>query len=180
MVFGAGVQARSHVEALCSVRPVDHIVVVSRTAERAEKLVGDLRAGGLHARTGVPEDVREADLVCTCTTSVVPVVEGGSIRPGTHVTAVGAYTPQMREIDAALVARSRLVVETRASALEEAGDLLMAIGEGAVGPDHIVADLGELVRGARVRRGPEDVTLFKSVGSAFEDLVVAEAALRVR
>jgi ornithine cyclodeaminase/alanine dehydrogenase-like protein (mu-crystallin family) len=180
VVFGAGVQARSHVEAMCAVRPIERVVVVSRTATRAEELANDLRTQGLEARTGAAEDVREADLVCTCTTSADPVVDGDLIRPGTHVTAVGAYTPRMREIDGALVARSRLVVETRSAALKEAGDLLLAIGEGAVGPDHIVADLSELVRGARVRRTPEEVTLFKSVGSAFEDLVVAEAALRAR
>jgi ornithine cyclodeaminase/alanine dehydrogenase-like protein (mu-crystallin family) len=177
-VFGAGVQARSHVEALRAVCPVELVIVVSRTAARADALVGDLRREGVEARTGTPDDAARAGLVCTCTTSATPVFDGALIRAGAHVTAVGAYTAAMRELDAALVARSRLVVETRAAALEEAGDLLMAIGDGAVDAGHIVADLKEVVHGAAVRRGPQDVTLFKSVGSAFEDLVVAEAALR--
>jgi ornithine cyclodeaminase/alanine dehydrogenase-like protein (mu-crystallin family) len=177
VMFGAGVQARSHLEALRAVRPVDRVIVVSRTVARADPLAAELRAEGLDARTGAEDDVAEADLVCTCTTSTTPVFDGALVRAGAHVTAVGAYTPAMRELDAALVARSRLVVETRGAALEEAGDLLMAIGDGAVGPNHIVADLKELVHGADVRKAPEDITLFKSVGSAFEDLVVAEAAL---
>jgi ornithine cyclodeaminase/alanine dehydrogenase-like protein (mu-crystallin family) len=178
VVFGAGVQGRAHVEAMRAVRPVDRVRIVSRTPERAEELAADLLADGLEAATGPPEVVAEADLVCTCTTSSTPVVDGRLVRGGAHVTAVGAYTPTMREIDSELVARSRLVVETREAALEEAGDLLMAIGDGVVDAGHIVADLQEVVRGAPARRGADDVTLFKSVGSAFEDLVVAEAALR--
>jgi ornithine cyclodeaminase/alanine dehydrogenase-like protein (mu-crystallin family) len=178
VVFGAGVQGKAHVEAMRAVCPVERVWVVSRTPGRAEALAADLRADGLEAATGTPEVVAEADLVCTCTTSSTPVMDGRTVRRGAHVTAVGAYTPTMREIDGELVARSRLVVETREAALAEAGDLLMAIGEGVVDAGHVVADLQELVRGATVRRGSEDVTLFKSVGSAFEDLVVAEAALR--
>jgi ornithine cyclodeaminase len=171
VVVGAGVQARSHVEAMREVRPVDRVMIVSRTAAHAEALADEVRGA-----VGEPEDVRGADLVCLCTSSPEPVVRG-PFAPGTHVNAIGAYTPRMREMDADAVASGRFVVEDRATALEEAGDLILAIDEGAVAEDHIVADLREVVRGAPVRRGPEEVTIFKSVGMAFEDLVVARAAL---
>jgi ornithine cyclodeaminase len=177
VVFGAGVQARAHVEAMRAVRPLERAVVVSRTRERAEALAAELRASGLAAEVGAPEAVAEADLVCTCTTSPTPVFDGRLLPPGAHVNAVGAYTPQTRELDEATILRARVVVETREAALAEAGDLLIPMREGRIGPEHVVADLAEVVRGAAVRRSAEDVTVFESVGVAFEDLVVARAAL---
>lgn len=177
VVFGAGVQARSHVEAMRAVRPVERVTIVSRSTPSAEALVDALRAEGLDAGVGVPDVVAEADLVCTCTTSPEPVLEGRLLAPGTHVNAVGAYTPETRELDDEAVRRARVVVETREVAMAEAGDLLIPIREGIVGVDHVAADLAELVAGAPVRRSPRDVTVFVSVGVAFEDLVVARAAV---
>lgn len=177
VVFGAGVQARSHVEAMRAVRAVEHVTVVSRTRERAEALAAELRASGLAAEVGEPEAVAEADLVCTCTTSPTPVFDGRRLASGAHVNAVGAYTPETRELDTEAVARARVVVETREVAMAEAGDLLIPMREGRIGPEHVLADLAELVRGAAVRRSAEDVTAFVSVGVATEDLVVARAAL---
>jgi len=177
VVFGAGVQARSHLEAMRTVRHLDAAIVVSRTPARAEALVEDARASGLEARLGAPDDVASADLVCTCTTSDVPLFDGASLPAGAHVNAVGAYRPDARELDSATVSRARVVVETREAAFEEAGDLLIPIAEGAIDRGHVVADLAELVTGATVRRSPEDVTVFESVGIAFEDLAVAVAAV---
>ena len=177
MIFGAGVQAHSHLEAMRAVRPIDEVVVVSRGAAAAEDLVGRAAVLGLRASVGEPGAERDADIVCTCTTSDVPVVAGAALPSGVHVNAVGAYLPTMREIDTEGVRRARVVVETRDAALAEAGDLLIPISEGAIGPEHVVADLAEVVRGASVRRSPEDTTLFKSVGVAFEDLIVARAAI---
>lgn len=177
VVYGAGVQARSHVAAMRAVRPLEEVVIVSRGRERAERLAADVSATGLPARVGEPGAEREADLVCTCTTSPTPVVRGELLPTGVHVNAVGAYTPSMRELDAEAVRRCRVVVETREVAMAEAGDLLLAIEEGAIGPEHVLADLAEVVRGPAVRASPEDRTLFKSVGAAFEDLVVAAAAV---
>jgi len=177
VIFGAGSQARSHLEAMRAVRPVERVTVMSRTEARAEELAGAAREMGLEATTGTPEDVAEADLVCTCTTSSTPVFEGGRLPDGAHVNAVGAYTPDTREVDDETIRRGRVVVETREVALAEAGDLLIPIRAGVVGADHIVADLAEVVGGAPVRRGPGDVTVFKSVGVAFEDLVVARAVV---
>ena len=120
--------------------------------------------------------VREAHIVCTCTTSPRPLFDGSQLRPGAHVNAVGAYRPDQRELDDDTVRRGKLVVETREAALAEAGDLLIPIERGVIGRDDIVADLAEIVQGERVRRSSEDVTVFKSVGVAFEDLAVAAAA----
>ena len=177
LVFGAGVQARSHLEAMCSVRPVIDLVVVSRSRGAAEALVEEGLGRGLASRVGDPEEVREADLVCTCTTAEEPLFDGAWLPAGAHVNAVGSYRPETRELDTEAVRRARVVVETREVALAEAGELLIPVREGAIDAGHVVADLAETVRGAEVRRSPEDVTLFKSVGMAFEDLVVARAVV---
>jgi len=178
VIFGAGAQARSHLDAMRAVRPVDEVVVVSRSPDRAEALVARARAEGVEARPGTPDAVSTADLVCTCTTSPTPLFDGALLPPGVHVNAVGAYTPETREVDSETVRRARVVVERRDVALAEAGDLLIPIAEGAVTASHILADLSEVVRDDRAVRGSlEDLTLFESVGMAFEDLVVARAAM---
>ena len=177
VLYGAGVQARSHLEAMRAVRPIEELVIVSRGRERAEALAEHARAAGLLARIGDPGAEAEADIVCTCTTSIQPVVRGALLAEGAHVNAVGAYTKGMRELDAEAIRRARVVVETRAAAAAEAGDLALAMAEGVVGEDHVVADLSEVVAGGRVRRVDREVTVFKSVGVAFEDLVVARAVL---
>ncbi|HUG88517.1 MAG TPA: ornithine cyclodeaminase family protein [Actinomycetota bacterium] len=177
VVFGAGTQARAHLEAMTAVRPIERFTVVSRAPEPAEALAELGRTLGLAAGTGEPSAVGEADIVCTCTTSASPVFAGGDLRPGAHVNAVGAYTPETRELDAETLRRGRVVVETREAALAEAGDLLLAIEEGAFTAEDVAADLSEVVRGAQVRASDQDVTVFKSVGVAFEDLVVARAAV---
>jgi ornithine cyclodeaminase len=177
VLFGAGVQARSHLEAMLAVRPIREVVVVSRSPGPADELVAEARAAGVVARTGASGDVAGADIVCTCTTSAEPLFDGAQLPPGCHVNAIGSYQPHARELDTDTVRRARVVVESREVALEEAGDLLIPIGEGSIAPEHVTADLAELVRGATVRRTPDDVTLFEGVGMAFEDLVVAEAIL---
>jgi ornithine cyclodeaminase/alanine dehydrogenase-like protein (mu-crystallin family) len=175
VVFGAGVQARAHLEAMCAVRPVTELVVVSRSRVAAQALVQEGLGRGLSARPGEPEAVGEADLICTCTTAEEPLFDGSLLPAGAHLNAVGSSRPESRELDTETVRRAKVVVETREVALAEAGDLLIAIREGVIDAGHIVADLAEMVRGAEVRRSPDDVTMFKSVGMAFEDLVVARA-----
>jgi len=177
VIFGAGTQARSHLEAMLAVRPVETVTFVSRTADRTNALAGSAREMGVTAEVAGPAAVEDADIVCTCTTSPTPVFEGSLLSRGSHVNAVGAYTPQTRELDDDTIGRARVVVETREVALAEAGDLLIPLGAGTIGPDHVVADLSEVVHGVTVRRSPEEVTVFKSVGVAFEDLVVARAAV---
>jgi ornithine cyclodeaminase/alanine dehydrogenase-like protein (mu-crystallin family) len=177
VIFGAGAQGRAHLEAMRAVRPIDQVRVVSRGADRAVALAEEAERLGLHASVEVPEAVQRADIVCTCTTSPTPVFDGDLLSPGTHVNAVGAFTTDTRELDDEAIRRSRVVVETREVAMAEAGDVVIPIRAGVVGEGHIAAELADVVRGARVRLGREDVTVFKSVGMGIEDLVVARAAV---
>jgi ornithine cyclodeaminase/alanine dehydrogenase-like protein (mu-crystallin family) len=176
-IFGAGVQATAHLEAMCAVRPVTDLVVISRSRDRAETLVEEGIRRGLAGRIGEPGSVTGADLVCTCTTSEEPLFDGSSLATGAHVNAVGSFRPHTRELDTETVRRARVVVETREVAMAEAGDILIPIREGAIEPSHVLAELADVVRGARVRRSSEDVTVFESVGMAFEDLAVARAVV---
>lgn len=184
-LFGTGAQARTQLEAAFAVRPLTQVRVVGRNPERTAAFVRWAAAqpwtgGATILAAASPElAVRGADLVITATTSPTPVVPTGAVAPGCHVTAVGAFTPQTREVDGALVARAAVVVESRAAALAEAGDLLLAIAEGHFAPERIHAELGEVAAGVRPgRTRPEEITLFKSVGTAVLDVVVGAEALR--
>jgi ornithine cyclodeaminase/alanine dehydrogenase-like protein (mu-crystallin family) len=177
VIFGAGTQAHTHLDAMRAGCPLEEVTVVSRTAARAGRLVERARALGLRASVGDPSSVAGADLVCTCTTSDEPVFDGGLLKPGAHVNAVGAYRPDARELDDETMGRAGIVaVETRAAALAEAGDVVMALDSGALTGAHDVAELAEVVAGTRARASQDDISVFKSVGVAFEDLVVARAA----
>jgi ornithine cyclodeaminase/alanine dehydrogenase-like protein (mu-crystallin family) len=177
VVFGAGVQAAAHLDAMVAVRPIEEVKVVGRDAQRRDALIERAEALGLRAAPGKPADVRDADLICTCTTSAVSVFSGHDLADGAHINAIGAYLPHQRELDTETIRRAKVVVETRDVALAEAGDLMIPIQEGAFAPTDIVADLGDVARGASVRTNGSDVTAFVSVGFSFEDLVVARAAL---
>lgn len=173
-LFGTGAQARQHVRAFREVRPVREVRVVARRPDHARAFAAALSGVDAWACEDPVEAVRGADLVITATNSPVPVFPGSSVPDGCHVTAVGAYTPDTREVDEDVVRRARIVVDTRAGALEEAGDLLMARAAGAVGDDFIDADLGELVTGRKPGgRGGWPMTFYKSVGTAAQDLATA-------
>jgi ornithine cyclodeaminase len=178
VVFGAGVQAAAHVEAMRAVRPISQVTVVTRSPARGEALAAAISESGLLAERGDASAVAGADIVCCCTSSSDPLFDGDLLREGCHINAVGSYQPHTRELDSRTVERSRVTVDDREAALEEAGDLLTPIGEGRFAADEIVADLREIVQGARVRRDRSDITLFKCVGVAYEDLAVAAAARR--
>ncbi len=176
VVFGAGVQGRAHLDAMAAVRDIRSVTIVSRSRGPADALVDRAGRRGIDAAVGDPGAVTTADLICTCTTSGDPLFDGSLLPAGCHINAVGTYQPHTRELDDRAVARAKVVVETREAALEEAGDLLIPIEAGVVTRDHVVAELADVVRGTQVRTGDDDITLFKSVGVAFEDLVVARAA----
>lgn len=176
VVFGAGPQAEGHVAALCGLREITRVEIVSRDPERAGSLAARLRANGYPARVGNPASIFDADIVCTTTTSRVPVVDGRLLPAHVHVNAVGSHQPEARELDAETMRQAFIVVETRETAWREAGDLIMARQDGAIGTDAVAADLAELVTG-RAAINPEATTVFKSVGMAWQDLAVAELAL---
>lgn len=176
-LFGAGVQARTQLLALCHVRPIEEVWVYDPVAESATRFAAEMGE-----RLGIPvhvaRDPREAaegmDVVVTATTSRTPVLDGTWVAPGTHVTGVGSHTPEARELDGTLIRRARVVVDERRAALSEAGDLILPLKEGLIGEDHIAAELGEVVVGLRPgRETPEQVTVFKSVGLAFQDIAAA-------
>jgi len=179
-VFGAGVQARSHIEAMCAVRPITSIRVFDTEPRKVDELIGDSsRPGVTISRADSPGDaVRDAEIICTTTTSATPVFDDGDIAPGAHINAVGAYTPQSREIGGDTVARAWVFVDDRDAAWEEAGDLIQPRDAGLIGQEHVRGDLGELVLDPALRpTDPTQVTLFKTVGVAIQDAVAASVAL---
>jgi ornithine cyclodeaminase/alanine dehydrogenase-like protein (mu-crystallin family) len=175
VIFGTGPQAHSHLDAMCAVRPVKRLSIVPRSGAGVKELAEHGRRLGLQVEIGTPAAVADADLVCTCTSSSTPVFDGSLLRPGVHVNAMGAYHPDTRELDDAAVQHGKVVVEDREMALAEAGDLLIPISRGLITSSHIVCDLRELVLGQQVRTSADDITIFKSVGMALEDLAVALA-----
>ena len=175
-LLGAGVQARSHLAALRLVRPLREVRVWSRTAVRREGFAAELSDLDLPITVcESPEAaVREADLIVTATSSPLPVLRGRWVAPGAHINAVGAPRPDWRELDAEVVAMARLFVDSRAAALVESGDVIQALHEGAIQEDHIRGEIGEVFAGRiRGRTTPGEVTLFKSLGMAVEDVATA-------
>lgn len=176
-VLGAGVQGWTHLEAMKHVRPFEQVRLWSRTRAHAEALAARARTAG-GPEIVVAEDaesaVRDADVVCTVTAAKEPVLRGAWLSPGAHVNAVGASIPTARELDTQAVAMARLFVDRRESALHEAGDILIPMREGAFGEGHIQAEIGEVLIGrATGRATARDITLFKSLGIAVEDLACA-------
>ncbi len=179
-IVGAGVQGRTQLEAVCAVRAIEQAWVVDLNHPAAVAFATEMSE-----RLGLPVQAAEtpaqalytADVVCTATTSVTPVIDNGDVRSGTHINAVGAYTGRMREIPGATVARARVVVDHRPACMAEAGDLLIAIAEGLLDPQSIV-EVGEVAAGIRpARTAADEITLFKSVGIAVQDVAVASAVL---
>jgi ornithine cyclodeaminase/alanine dehydrogenase-like protein (mu-crystallin family) len=176
-ILGSGVQARTHLEAIAAVRRLKRARVWSRNPDHARALVEDERKKAGCALEAVPSAeaaVRDADIVATVTASPEPVVQRSWLKPGAHVNAVGSSIPSTRELDTATVAAARLFVDRRESALNEAGDVLIPMREGAIKPEHIVAELGEVIIGKHPgRRSASELTLFKSLGLSVEDVASA-------
>ncbi len=183
LVVGTGALAPHMAAAHCAARPIVEILVWGRSREHAQRMAAKLAATGRSVRAvaDLREGLAVADIVTCATTAREPVVRGEHVRPGTHVDLVGAFTPEMRESDDALVARASLFVDTFAGALKEAGDLVQPLARGVIGRERVLAELADLASGRHAgRRDREEVTLFKSVGTALEDLAAARlVALRV-
>jgi ornithine cyclodeaminase/alanine dehydrogenase-like protein (mu-crystallin family) len=182
-IIGAGTQATTHLQAMRAVRPVRRVRVYSVPAESATGFAErETRRTGLtvEAVATAEEAVAGADLICTTTTSAEPVVLGRWVSPGAHVNAVGAYNPTTRELDSELVARARVYADRRESLLSEAGEFLIPKGEGLFGDEHIAGEIGELLTGkVEGRRSRDEITLFKSLGLAIEDLASAHRVYEV-
>jgi ornithine cyclodeaminase/alanine dehydrogenase-like protein (mu-crystallin family) len=182
-LFGAGPQAQTQLEAVCVVRPIRRAMIFDPSAGRAEALARQMapRLGtAVLAARSPAEALAGADIVCTATTSVEPVFADRNVAPGTHINAIGSYKPTVREIPAETVRRARVVVDHRPAALAEAGDLIIPMEQGLIEKDHVYAELGEIVAGLKKgRESPEQITLFKSVGVAVQDIAAANLVLAV-
>jgi ornithine cyclodeaminase len=175
-ILGAGAQARGHVHAMRAVLDDPEIRIWARRLEAAEELAGEV---GATVAPSVDAALFGAEVVCTTTSSVEPIVEKRWLARGAHVNAVGSSIPTTRELDTETVASSSFFTDRRESCLNEAGDYLLAAAEGAVGPEHIRAELGEVLVGEHPGRESEDeLTVFKSLGIAVEDLASAELVVR--
>ena len=183
-IFGAGAQGRTQLEAACNARDIERVFIFNPNMDKA-KTFAEAMAG----RNSIPEDIyvaqtpreaiENADIICTATTSSKPVFEDKDVKPGTHISAIGAYTPEMQELPIETVARARIVVDSYATVMEEAGDIVQAIRAGAIQESNIHAELGEVILGKKIGRESEDqITFFKSVGNAIQDAVAAQLVLQ--
>lgn len=175
LMIGAGALAPHLIQAHAAARPIRRISVWGRNAGKARDLAAALQAKGLpaEAREDLEAATREADIVTTATLSAEPVVKGAWLKPGAHLDLVGAYTPKMRETDDDAIRRGRVYVDTRAGATKEAGDIVQPLASGVL--KEVVGDLFDLTRGQVQGRGSaEEITVFKSVGTALEDLAAAQ------
>jgi ornithine cyclodeaminase/alanine dehydrogenase-like protein (mu-crystallin family) len=180
-VFGTGRQARSHIEVMTAVWRFERVLVCGSSAERSRTF-----AAAMVSELGLavePADARacasQSDVICTCTSSSKPVLGGKWLRPGTHLNLVGAFQPGKREADSETMQRAQIVVESYESALAEAGDLLIPMREGAISREQVIADLHEVASGKKAgRTSADEITVFKNLGCALEDLVTATLACR--
>jgi ornithine cyclodeaminase len=177
LVVGTGQLAPELARAHATMRPIERVLVWGRAPDKAARTAAGLAAGGLDAEPAgsLRTAVEAADIVSCATLAAEPLVRGGWLRPGTHLDLVGSFTPDMREADDEALSRARLFVDTREGAMAEAGEIVQAIAGGAITAAHVVGELADLCRGAVAGRlTPSDITVFKSVGTALEDLVAAE------
>ena len=176
-ILGAGTQALTHVEAMLVVRDIRRIRLWNRTEERGRRMAGLIESRfnrSVELCGSVEQAVMGADLICTTTAAREPILRAEWVAPGAHLNVVGSSIARAREVDSGLMARARLFVDLRESALNEGGDIVIPLREGVITAGHIVAELGELVAGrVRWQRQPDDVTLFKSQGIAVEDIAAA-------
>ena len=181
-ILGSGVQARTHLEAMLAVRHIRRVRVFSPTTDHRRTFAEvESRRHGLPVESAASarEAVTGADLICTVTAAREPILEGEWLAPGSHVNAVGSSVAAARELDTQAVAGARLFVDRRESTLNEAGDFLIPKREGVIGDDHIQGEIGEILLGqVEGRRTPEEITLFKSLGLAVEDLQAAHFIVR--
>jgi ornithine cyclodeaminase/alanine dehydrogenase-like protein (mu-crystallin family) len=184
-IIGAGIQGRTQLEAVCTVRAIKKVWVYDCVPETASAYAEEMREYGspIPADITVAESpaqaVREADIICTATTSAQPVFEDGDLKPGVHINGVGSYTPEMQEIPSQTVVRSKVVVDSRQASLAEAGDLIIPLKEGLINDKQIHGEIGEVAAGKiPAREFDDEVTFFKSVGLAVQDVAVSELIRR--
>ena len=178
-VFGTGVQAQFHIEAMIEVADVKGVMITSHSIERAKALADDVRTNHKLACEVVSAEqaAATANLICTCTSSPEPLFDGRLLVGGTHINAVGAFTPSTRELDTETIRRARVLIDAESAAGREAGEIIVPLSEGAIDQAHVKGSLADVVSGrAPGRESDDDITVFKSCGLAIEDLVTAHLA----
>jgi len=182
-IFGAGAQARTQLEAVCSARKIEAVSVFDPSPEKSRVLAEEMAGRGnipneIRVAESPSQAVRDADIICTATTSSRAVFLDRDLKPGVHICAVGGYTAEMQEVPAETIQRAHLVVDSRSAALAEAGDIIQPLRNGLITVDHISAELGEILLGRKPGRKTEaEITCFKSVGIAVQDAMAAQLAL---
>jgi alanine dehydrogenase len=184
-ILGAGGQGRTQLQGVCQVRDIRHVRVYDAIRQRAEAFAEEMGALGGRVPTDIAvvgsarEAVARADIICTATTSKVPVFRDADLKAGVHINGIGSYSPEMQEMDEATVARAKIVVDSRAAALAEAGDLVIPLRKGIIAEANIHAELGEIVMGLKAgRENDDEITVFKAVGNAVQDMSVAHRVLQ--
>jgi ornithine cyclodeaminase/alanine dehydrogenase-like protein (mu-crystallin family) len=179
-VFGAGTQGRTQLEAACRARKIETAFIFDADAGKAQVFAEEMKTlvRDIRVAQNTREAVESADIICTATTSMKPVFADKDIKAGTHISAVGSYTPEMQEVPAETLQRAKIFVDSRAASLEEAGDIIQPMRAGLFDESHICGELGEVVLG-RIsgRQSDEEITCFKSVGVAVQDAMAAQIAL---
>ena len=174
-IFGTGVQARGHIEAMLAVRPnIEQIVISGRTRESTEKFIDSLKINNQKINAGSPEETAACALICACTSAKKPVIPTNSVKPGAHLNLIGSFSDEQKEADSKLIQNAEIFVDHRTAAKEEAGELITAELEGNWSFENIIGDFSQLIQGKVNRSSLEAITIFKSVGLATWDLIVAE------
>jgi ornithine cyclodeaminase len=184
-IFGAGVQGRTQLEAVCEVRDIRRVWICDVVRNAAERFADEMsRRGGriprdIQVASSPTEATRDADIICTATTSPTPVITEADLKPGVHINGIGSFKPEMQEVDEATVQRALLVVDSREAAWAEAGDLIIPRDRGLIKESDVYAELGEIAMGQKLGREDKDrITFFKAVGSAVQDVSVADYLLQ--
>lgn len=184
-IIGAGIQGRTQLEALCCVRDIQKVWVYDKKIRVAEAYAAEMQNRGRPFPSDIvvahspSEAVSEAEVICCATTSTVPVFEDADLKSGTHINGVGSYTPHMQEIPEQTLLRSKVVVDSLSASLEEAGDLIIPLKKGLISKSHIHGEIGQVASGQILgRESDQEITFFKSVGVAVQDVAVAEMVFR--
>jgi alanine dehydrogenase len=177
-IFGAGVQAKSQLWAVAVARKLSRVYVYDISTEAVEKFIADMSAKlnlEIIRAESAGQILEKADIICTATSAVTPIFDGNKVRPGTHINGIGSHSPNARELDTAIIKRSKIVADSYEACLKEAGDIMIPIQEGAITDKHMHAELGELIAGRKPSRiDNSEITLFKSNGLAIQDSATAK------
>jgi len=176
-IYGAGVQAKMQLWAVTEARQISKAYVYDISSEAAEKYAAEMskKLNIEVVKTNNPDDLLETDIICTATSSSTPLFNGTKIRPGTHINGIGSHTPGARELDTALITRSRFIGDSKEACFNEAGDIIIPIQEGAITKEHFYAELGEVIIGIKKgRMNDDEITIFKSNGLAIQDAATAK------